>query len=262
MARKRMIHPNIWEDPAFNKLSHSARILFIGMFSNADDEGYMRADKGSLKRLIFGFDDNIGEITSWIEEIKKNCKNIHFYKVDGEEYAHFTRWEKYQNLRKDRIIDTTFPKCTTCLAECPTSVDTCPPNGGQVADNVRQLPAEEKGSEGKGSSTSHTYSVFDIGCFEKAREKDKMNRADFLAECKKSHDLKIYIISEWADTIQPEFMTLGQWNEFVKRNLKAAKKLEPYTMDQLEKALAKILKAVEKGQLGKFTLDTLSKYLD
>lgn len=259
MARKRMIHPNIWEDPAFNKLSHSARILFIGMFSNADDEGFMRADKGSLKRLIFGFDDNTTEINNWIGEIKKNCKNIHFYKVDGEEYAHFTRWEKYQSLRKDRVVATTCPECGTCLSGCQPTVR-------QVTDNPptsdRQLPAEEKGSEEKRSSTSHTYSVFDIGCFERLREKDKMSRIDFLEECKKSHDPKIYIISEWADTIQPDFQTIGQWNEFVKRNLKAAKKLEPYAMDQLEKALAKILKAVEKGALGKYTLDTLSKYLD
>ena len=39
MARKRMIDPNIWDSEDFSKLSILGRLLFIGMFSNADDEG-------------------------------------------------------------------------------------------------------------------------------------------------------------------------------------------------------------------------------
>ena len=39
MARKRMIDPNIWQSEDFNSLSLMGRLLFIGMFSNADDEG-------------------------------------------------------------------------------------------------------------------------------------------------------------------------------------------------------------------------------
>ena len=108
-----MIHPAIWEDPGFNILSIKARLLFIGMFSNADDEGRMRADAGSLKRLVFGFDDEItrADVQEMIQEIEK-LDSIHFYNADGESYAHFTKWEVYQKLQKDRIQDSLLPMCS------------------------------------------------------------------------------------------------------------------------------------------------------
>ena len=43
MARRRMIDPNFWESEDVSRLSLFARLLFIGMISNADDEGRGRA---------------------------------------------------------------------------------------------------------------------------------------------------------------------------------------------------------------------------
>lgn len=113
MARKRMISPTIWEDPSFNNLSHQARLAFIGMFSNADDEGYLRADYKSLRRAIFGFDDN--EQSAWYEEMK-NFKNLHIFDVNGEIYAHFINWHEYQIQQKERIQASTYPPCSICLS--------------------------------------------------------------------------------------------------------------------------------------------------
>lgn len=115
MARKRMISPNIWEDPSFNKLSITARLAFIGMISNADDEGFLRGDLGSLKRLVFGFDLIIEDL-NWYDDIKK-YKNLHFYEVDGEVYVHLLNWDKYQVQQRERIQKTLYPKCITCLAD-------------------------------------------------------------------------------------------------------------------------------------------------
>lgn len=110
-----MISPRIWEDPSFNKLNIGARLLFIGMISNADDEGYIRADIGSLKRLIFGFDNELSELPNWIEKLVE-FKNIHFYKKDDEKYAHFLKWNDYQKQQKDRIQKSDYPKCSVCVA--------------------------------------------------------------------------------------------------------------------------------------------------
>jgi len=138
MARKRSIDPHIWEDPGFNSLEIPARLIFIGMISNADDEGYIRADAGSIKRLIFGF-DNISkeEVQKYLDQIKK-LKTVHFYEIDGEEYAHFVKWSKYQKQREDRIQPTTYPKCNICQT-----------SDRQVSDNGGQVPAEEKRSKEK-----------------------------------------------------------------------------------------------------------------
>src|SRR3990167_5061979 len=117
MARKRMIAPHIWEDPSFNGISIEARLLFIGMISNADDEGYLRGDSGSLKRLVFGFDEGISEkIVGWIAELEAKLKNVHFFEVGNERYAHFIKWDAYQKQQKDRIQASVYPKCSECLA--------------------------------------------------------------------------------------------------------------------------------------------------
>lgn len=120
-----MIDPRIWEDPSFNRLSVQARLLFVGIISNADDEGYIRGDVGSLKRLIFGFDTfDPPEIQGWLEEVK-NLKNVHFYEVSGEIYAHMLNWDKYQKQQKDRIQASAYPKCSICYAsatQVPTEV--------------------------------------------------------------------------------------------------------------------------------------------
>ena len=44
MARKRMIDPNIWQSEDFSKLSTLGKLVFIGLFSLADDEGRGRCN--------------------------------------------------------------------------------------------------------------------------------------------------------------------------------------------------------------------------
>lgn len=59
VARKRMISPNIWYSEDYSKLSKLARLVFIGMFSQADDYGYGRANPVFLKSLLFPYDEDI-----------------------------------------------------------------------------------------------------------------------------------------------------------------------------------------------------------
>jgi hypothetical protein len=117
MARKRMIDPNIWEDPDFASLTLEARILFIGMISNADDEGYLRGHAGSIKRLVFGFDDITTDATQLlIKEIADTLHSVHIYESAGQTYIHLSNWFKYQKQQKDRIVPSLFPNCSKCVA--------------------------------------------------------------------------------------------------------------------------------------------------
>lgn len=140
-----MVDPHIWEDPSFNSLSLQARLVFIGLISNADDEGYFRSDGGSIKRLLFGFDELKKEqVSLWLTEIHKNIKSIHFFTKNKEVYGHFIKWNEYQKQKKDRILLTTYPKCNKCY-----------PDVGQVPDNVGQLSPKVKGSKVKGSKVKY-----------------------------------------------------------------------------------------------------------
>lgn len=144
MARKRMISPAIWEDPGFNKFSIGARLLFIGIISNADDEGYIRGELGSLRRLVFGFDDNISsELEKWIDELK-HFRNLHFYRVGDECFAHLLNWDKYQKQQRDRIQESEYPKCSICYA-----------GGGQVRKEVsKEVSRLSKGSLAVANATA------------------------------------------------------------------------------------------------------------
>ncbi len=154
MPRKRMINPNIWDDPEFIKLSDTARLLFIGLFSTPDDEGRLRGSPAYLKKTIFGYDDKKTpkKVEGWRNEIVKIMKNVILYRVNGEDYIFLKNWGKYQKQREDRIQRSELPAPTKeniVISEDTPTVD------GQVADisptSGGHLPAEVKGSEVKGS---------------------------------------------------------------------------------------------------------------
>ena len=134
MLYRRLLDPHIWESPSFNNLSRDARLLFIGLITSGDDEGYFRADSASLRRSIFGFDDmKKDDVILLLKEIQTKINSIHFFKEKNEAFGHFINWNKYQLLRKDRIIASLRPKCQPCenqlttkrqpmVAKCPHKI--------------------------------------------------------------------------------------------------------------------------------------------
>jgi len=127
MARKRMIDPTIWEDEEFGSLSMTAKILFIGLFSNADDEGRIRANSAYLKSTIFMY-DNIGlkAIEETLLEVSQKLSTVKVYKVNGKQYVSLTNWCEYQKQHKDRIQISTLPVYVGQMTD----------NVGQMTDNV------------------------------------------------------------------------------------------------------------------------------
>ena len=101
MARKRMISPDIWDSENFSKLSVLARLIFIGMFSNADDEGRGRAKASFLKSKLFPYDESmrVADVESALDEVAENMSVI-IYSHDGNEYYSFDNWKKWQKVDK------------------------------------------------------------------------------------------------------------------------------------------------------------------
>ena len=71
MARIRTIKPDFWEDEKLGTIPIQARLLFIGTWSYADDNGVIRGSAALLKSQIFPYDDNlrIGEVKKWIDAL-------------------------------------------------------------------------------------------------------------------------------------------------------------------------------------------------
>lgn len=127
MARKRMIDPSIWQDEEFGSLTANAKIMFIGLFSNADDEGRIRASHAYLKSTIFMYDDASLELVRQVRnEVVEKMSTIQLYEIDGKEYIQLKNWNEYQKQHKDRVQESTLPSYKEDVSD----------NVGQATDNV------------------------------------------------------------------------------------------------------------------------------
>lgn len=101
MARKRMLDPNIWDSADFANLSVLSKLIFIGMISNADDEGRGRANTSYLKSKIFPYDMQmqLSDIEKSLDEIAAHV-SILFYTYRSCEYYSLVHWKKWQRVDK------------------------------------------------------------------------------------------------------------------------------------------------------------------
>jgi len=105
-----MITSEIWFNEKVSSLPDTGRLLFIGIFSNADNEGRLKASPKYLKAHIFPYDDN-----KTIEEIKQLidlCANlglVRLYSKNGQEYLDLPGWYEHQDIRKDRSKPSNLP---------------------------------------------------------------------------------------------------------------------------------------------------------
>jgi hypothetical protein len=98
MARKRMIHVEMFTNENFGTLSDTAKILFVGMISIADDSGRLKASPRYLKAMIFPYGDHeAGDIEAASKEIY-DVKIANPYTHEGDRYAVLPKWDGYQKI--------------------------------------------------------------------------------------------------------------------------------------------------------------------
>lgn len=109
MARKRMIDPNIWQSEDFSKLSTLGKLVFIGLFSLADDEGRGRSNPVYLKSTLFPYEEGIrsADIDKTLSEISSNMSVI-FYSCNGSSYYSLYNWNTWQKI--DRPTESKIPE--------------------------------------------------------------------------------------------------------------------------------------------------------
>ncbi len=124
--------------------------------------------------------------------------------------------------------------------------------------------AHSKDSHNKNAEAS---SAVLANSFFQKNQKDNdapMDVNEFFEMCSESPYRFIRIIGDFASEKRPQISTKGGWRRFGLRNMRTAKRLEPYTDNHLEKALSKIHGAlkVNGGYLREWGLETIEKYLD
>jgi len=104
MARNRMIKKEFWTSEQIMNLPIAARLLFIGMWNQADDEGILKASPMQLKAQIFPCDMGIDleQVRHYIDLIKAENLII-FNKITQDEEQNLIRirkWSQHQQINK------------------------------------------------------------------------------------------------------------------------------------------------------------------
>lgn len=97
MARIRTIKPDFWTDEKITECSLSARLLFIGTWNFADDEGNLQASAKKLKMQIFPA-DNI-DCQPLLDELITHGLLIE-YSVNDEKFLHIKGFKKHQVINR------------------------------------------------------------------------------------------------------------------------------------------------------------------
>lgn len=101
MARKRMIDPTLWTNEGLAELSLRQQLLYIGLFSNADDDGRLKAPPATIRMMlptVYG-----GVATDEIE-IDLLCvmgvmTKLVRYQHDGNDYLAFLNYRDWQQIQ-------------------------------------------------------------------------------------------------------------------------------------------------------------------
>lgn len=111
MARKRMISPNFWTDEKLGECTICERLLFMGLISNADDDGYGRANPKLIKSVIFPYDTDlrVSDIDKWLSHLG-TLSLIVLYKYRDQTYYFVPNFHKHQTINKP--TPTILPKIT------------------------------------------------------------------------------------------------------------------------------------------------------
>lgn len=97
MSRIRTIKPEYWVNAQVMDCTHSARLLFIGLWNFCDDGGVHPANARQLKAEVFPGDDvTLRMIVEWVTELVNNKLLIEFAHED-EAYWYVTGW-KHQKI--------------------------------------------------------------------------------------------------------------------------------------------------------------------
>jgi hypothetical protein len=129
VARKRQIDPGIWTSVQFTNLKDpGARLLFIAMFSLADDEGRLKAHPAYLQMMAFPGDYfTEQDILNWRDQIEEQgLIKVYSNGSSPDEYLYLPTFHKHQ------FINKRYPSVLPPPPDQPTYIEIT------ITDKVRQ----------------------------------------------------------------------------------------------------------------------------
>lgn len=138
MARIRSLKPEMWGSESIGRLSRDARLLFIGLITQVDDEGRIRASSRGLASLLLPFDDDVaGQVDGWLSELEAEGM-FRRYMVDGSTYGEIPKFILHQKI--DHPSASKLPAYRASLAiPREASRILAPDQGSRIKDQGEDL---------------------------------------------------------------------------------------------------------------------------
>ena len=105
MARIRTIKPEFWHDKRVASWPYFTRLLFIGLWSAADDFGRGSAEPARIAAELFPYDlsrdprETLARVSEALATLSDEGRIV-VYEVEDETYFEVANWEKHQRVDK------------------------------------------------------------------------------------------------------------------------------------------------------------------
>lgn len=150
MARKRMIDPSLWQDEGMAELTPRQQLLYVGLFSNADDEGRLKGSESALRltlpTLYAGV--TLEDINLDVDAVLVAFRQLVRYEAGGRVYIAFRNYRHWQRI--DKPSPSTLPAPPDDGDDSPSPRRMIPDISPSVPIAVPPSRKEEKLSEEKG----------------------------------------------------------------------------------------------------------------
>lgn len=163
MARKRMIDPSIWINEDFGTLTNLAKLVFIGLFSIADDEGRGKASPAYIKAVLFPYNDDlrVADIEKALSEISSKMSVI-FYSCDENKYYTLTSWNKWQKI--DKPSESSIPEYEEDSKDIRLLFDEPSTNSRRVLAPNKKRIEENKNKNRKEENRKKIVEIYNAYC--------------------------------------------------------------------------------------------------
>lgn len=146
MARIRTIKPDFFEDQKIGSLPIEARLLFIGLWVLADDDGNVSLSETFLRTRLFPYNPEVNsELPLWLKELT-TLGMVVPYEVNNEFYGHIRNFSKHQRINR--------PSQQKHPAPPPEITIDSPRDHGNVHEdslvNEDSLPTQPRKGKGRG----------------------------------------------------------------------------------------------------------------
>lgn len=232
------------------------------MYSKPDDWDF------ETRRIAKQMSDGRDSIRNGIKELEKAGYLLRHKQPDGrmqyllryeKDYLPKPMTEKPSQEKEENNTSTSDNSANDGKPDTGKPMTENPNDGKPHCGKTRHISNKEcKKQRVKSNTTAETSSADS-----QDEEKSSMLLPEFVDWCRGSPHRHINIIAEYADEKQLNFETKEQWKQFIGRNVRPAKRLSPFTDDQISQAMTKLNsdKKENDGFITRWTLETLEKYL-